>query len=99
MPDLDQILDESSLQRLRAELVEWEVSGAALQRSFEFPDFRHAMAFMLQCSYAAEALNHHPNWENVYHRVQVKIFSHDRGGVTSRCVELARAMQQVFDKG
>ena len=53
------------------------------------------MAFMVRVAFAAEAMNHHPNWSNVYNRVEVELWSHDLGGVSRSCVALARAMNDA----
>jgi 4a-hydroxytetrahydrobiopterin dehydratase len=89
-PD-NQLLTEVQRAALAAELPKWS-SGQRLHRLFVFDDFPSAIAFMTRVGYAAERLNHHPNWSNVYNRVDVEIWSHDLGGVSRLCVELAKAM-------
>ncbi|MFO7566147.1 MAG: 4a-hydroxytetrahydrobiopterin dehydratase [Enhygromyxa sp.] len=89
-PD-NQLLTEDQRQAAAGELPEWSL-GQRLHRRFEFADFPSALAFMVRVGFAAERLNHHPNWSNVYNRVEVEIWSHDLGGVSRLCVELARAM-------
>lgn len=89
---MDQLLSQDEVSAMGPELEGWELSSEKLRRSFSFSDFPAAMAFMVRVSYAAESLGHHPNWSNVYSTVEVEIWSHDRGGVTGRCVELAKAM-------
>lgn len=89
---MDQRLTHDELVEMSSELPGWKISTDKLCQSFSFPDFPTAMAFMVRVSYAAESLAHHPNWSNVYSTVEVEIWSHDRGGVTGRCVELAKAM-------
>lgn len=90
---MDTLLSAEELQKVQAELAGWELGADKLRRSFSFENFRQAMAFMVEVSFSAEELNHHPNWSNVYSTVEVEIWSHDRGGVTGRCLALARAMQ------
>lgn len=92
---MDTLLSAQELQKAQGELAGWELNADKLRRSFSFENFRQAMAFMVQVSFAAEELNHHPNWSNVYSTVEVEIWSHDRGGVTGRCLALARAMQSA----
>jgi 4a-hydroxytetrahydrobiopterin dehydratase len=53
---------------------------------------------MTEVAFAAERLNHHPNWSNVYNRVDVQLWSHDLGGVSSLCVELAHAMDRAASR-
>jgi 4a-hydroxytetrahydrobiopterin dehydratase len=89
-PD-NHLLSEQELAAAAAELPNWSV-GPRLHRHFEFADFPGALAFMVRVGFAAEQLNHHPNWSNVYNRVEVELWSHDLGGVSQLCVDLAKAM-------
>lgn len=75
-----------------AALPGWEVVDGKLQRSFRFPDFITAFGFMTRAALVAEKLDHHPNWSNVYNRVEVTLWTHDTGGLTSLDVALATAM-------
>ena len=69
----------------------WSHQREALEREYRFPDFRAALAFMVRAGFEAEAVNHHPEWTNVYNRVRVRLTTHDAGGrVTDKDVELAR---------
>ena len=70
----------------------WSLDQDKLHRVFRFPDFRAAFGFMSSCALAAEAMNHHPEWFNVYHTVKVWLTTHDAGGITEKDVALAREM-------
>jgi 4a-hydroxytetrahydrobiopterin dehydratase len=76
----------------------WNLSGDALRRDFVFADFPEAFAFMTRVAFAAEKLNHHPNWSNVWNRVSVALSTHDSGGVTDLDFELAGLMQRLMKK-
>ncbi len=67
--------------------------GLAILKTFKFASFADAMAFMLRVSYAAEAADHHPEWTNVYNRVDVRLTTHDAGGLTQKDILLAQAME------
>jgi 4a-hydroxytetrahydrobiopterin dehydratase len=54
----------------------WKEENNQLQRSFEFNDFVAAFAFMTKVAFAAEKMGHHPNWSNVYNKVDIKLFTH-----------------------
>ena len=74
----------------------WACQGAALVKTFKFSSFKEALSFMVRVSYEAEAMNHHPEWTNVYNRVDVRLTTHDAGGkVTAKDVELARRVQKI----
>jgi 4a-hydroxytetrahydrobiopterin dehydratase len=72
-----------------------EETGQAITRQFRFADFTVAFAFMTAAALKAEAMNHHPEWANVYSKVDVRLTSHDVGGVTERDLSLARFMDGV----
>ncbi|MDP2082283.1 MAG: 4a-hydroxytetrahydrobiopterin dehydratase [Pseudotabrizicola sp.] len=67
----------------------------ALVKTFLFRDFKQAFAFMTQVADDAEALNHHPEWSNVYRTVKVKLTTHDAGGLTDLDVKLAKRMDKA----
>ena len=64
----------------------------AIQRTFRFADFNAAFGFMTRAAMMAEKLDHHPEWFNVYNRVEVTLTTHDAGGVTALDAELASLM-------
>ncbi|WP_406600572.1 4a-hydroxytetrahydrobiopterin dehydratase [Thermohalobaculum sediminis] len=75
----------------------WQISsdGTAITRTFRFKGFRDAMAWMTRAAFDAEHLNHHPEWSNVYNRIEVRLTTHDTGGLTERDIELARRMERI----
>ncbi len=74
----------------------WTLEAEALAKTFKFGSFREAMSFMVRVSFEAEALNHHPDWTNIYNRVAVRLNTHDAGGkVTVKDVELAKKIQAI----
>jgi len=80
-----------------AKLMGWsEVTGRdAISRKFTFKDFNEAFGFMARAALIAEKLDHHPEWFNVYNKVEVTLSTHDAGGVTERDVTLAEAMNRL----
>ena len=73
-----------------------EVAGRdAITKKFSFKDFNEAFGFMTRAALIAEKLDHHPEWFNVYNRVEVTLATHDAGGVTERDVKLAEAMNRL----
>jgi len=67
----------------------------AIQRTYRFADFTAAFAFMTRCALTAEKLDHHPEWFNVYNRVDVTLTTHDADGVTELDVKLATFMDMA----
>lgn len=67
----------------------------ALQRTFRFENFNQAWGFMCRVALVAEKLEHHPEWSNVWNRVEVTLTTHDAGGLTALDLRLARAMDRI----
>lgn len=76
----------------------WSQSGLSLTRTFTFADFNEAFGFMARCALVAEKLDHHPDWRNVWRTVDVRLTTHDTGGITERDVRLAREMNRLAGK-
>lgn len=72
----------------------WTFDDNALAKTFEFDDFASAIAFMADLRPAIDELDHHPEWTNVYNRIDVRLSSHDAGGVTGRDFKLARLLDK-----
>jgi 4a-hydroxytetrahydrobiopterin dehydratase len=90
MQKLDAAARSAALQKLP----QWKpVSGRdAITRKFEFKDFNTAFGFMARAALLAEKMDHHPEWFNVYNKVEVTLSTHDAGGVTQKDIDLATAM-------
>ncbi len=88
MKKLTQPEREAALSELSA----WRLQSArdAIERSIKFKDFSTAWGFMTRVAMAAEAMDHHPEWSNVWNRVDIVLSTHDAGGLTSRDLDLAR---------
>ena len=80
-----------------ASLKKWkEVPGRdAIQRSLKFADFNEAWGFMTRVALAAEKADHHPEWSNVYNKVEIVLSTHDAGGLSEKDVALAKVIDSV----
>jgi 4a-hydroxytetrahydrobiopterin dehydratase len=89
-------LDTDAIRGSLASLPGWtlEEDGAAISRKFAFKSFNDAFGFMTRCALAAEKLDHHPEWFNVYNKVNVRLTTHDAGGVTKLDIDLATRMNR-----
>jgi 4a-hydroxytetrahydrobiopterin dehydratase len=85
------VLDQSERTAALAKLAGWEPAPDrdAITRSLRFKDFSAAWGFMNRVALAAEAMDHHPEWFNVYNRVDILLATHDAGGLTQRDIDLA----------
>jgi 4a-hydroxytetrahydrobiopterin dehydratase len=90
IPQLTQAERDAAL----VDLPDWTLrgDGLAIERRFEFRDFSQAFAFMTRIALLAEQADHHPEWSNVYNRVDIVLTTHDAGGLSTRDVALARAI-------
>lgn len=89
-------LDPAARAAALKDLPKWaDVSGRdAIARKFEFKDFNAAFAFMARVAMLAEKMDHHPEWFNVYNKVDVTLSTHDAGGVTDNDIAMAKAMEE-----
>ena len=71
----------------------------AVTRTFVFADFSQAFGFMTQVALAAERMDHHPEWFNVYNKVEVVLTTHDAGGVTALDLDMAHLMDRLTGQG
>ncbi|MCB2050614.1 MAG: 4a-hydroxytetrahydrobiopterin dehydratase [Novosphingobium sp.] len=69
--------------------------GLAIERTYTFADFSAAFAFMTRVALLAEQQDHHPEWSNVYNRVEITLTTHDAGGLSVRDVEMAKAIDAL----
>lgn len=92
-----QKLDRAAVEKALAELDGWQLAreGNAVERRFTFRDFNEAFGFMARAALAAEKLDHHPEWSNVYNKVDVLLSTHDAGGLTELDFKLAKRMNAL----
>lgn len=93
---LDPQAIEAALRELNASAASpWTLSGEKLHKVFEFRSFVDAFGFMSRVALVAEAMNHHPDWCNLYNRVAVDLSTHDAGGLTDLDFTLATRMETL----
>ena len=92
-----QLLTDENRDRAMAELSGWSATEGrdAIVKSYRFNDFNQAWGFMSRCALMAERMDHHPEWFNVYNRVDVTLSTHDAGGLTERDIKLAMFMDRA----
>ena len=92
-------LTETEIKAGLLNLPGWVREGEKLYREFVFADFSRAFGFMAAAAIQAQAMNHHPEWFNVYASVKVWLTTHEAGGITTRDLDLAAAMIALFKGG
>lgn len=93
-------LTAEQIQAALGALPNWKRHGKreAIRRQYVFGDFSQAFAFMTQVAIAAEKRNHHPEWANVYNKVDITLTTHDAEGLTLRDIELARCADEIYER-
>jgi 4a-hydroxytetrahydrobiopterin dehydratase len=86
---------EAEIQNALAILPGWERDEDGIAKSFEFADFSAAWGFLSRVALAAERLNHHPEWTNVYKQVLIRLSTHDAGGITESDFKLAAEIERI----
>ena len=90
-------LSTDELPKLLAELNHWQLSAdsSSMFRSFKFADFNEAFGFMTRVAIKAQEMDHHPEWSNVYNKVEITLSTHTAKGLTERDVTLARFIDSI----
>ena len=92
------LLQDDELKELTAKIPGWGIKTEIIEREFNFDNFIEAFSFMTKVALVCEKYNHHPNWENVYSKVIIKLSTHDLGGITNLDQTLASEINKIFDK-
>jgi 4a-hydroxytetrahydrobiopterin dehydratase len=97
--DVVEALSEAERADALDGLPDWDYDDGrdAIVREFMFDDFNQAFGFMTQVALMAEKADHHPEWSNVYNRVTILLTTHDAGGLSSRDIEMAEAIEELID--
>lgn len=94
------LLGMEALEAAARAIPDWRVSpaGDAIESIFIFPDFVHAFAFMTDIAQAAEEQQHHPEWKNVWNRVEMRLTTHSAGGITEKDIRLAGLVDRAVKR-
>lgn len=89
-------LSEAEIKEQLKSLNGWEFEENRIGKTFEFSNFKEALAFMVRVGFEAEAQGHHPEWYNVYKTVAIQLSTHDADGkVTEKDIKLATAIEEI----
>ena len=89
------VLSDDEVRQQLEGLDGWSLEGDTIVAELEFPGFPDAVAFVVRISFAAEAANHHPDLDIRYNQVRIALSTHSEGGVTSKDLDLARAISEL----
>lgn len=90
-------LDDAARASALANLSQWtyDVEAQGIRRNLRFADFAEAFGFMARVAIIAEKVDHHPEWFNVYNRVEILLTTHDAGGLSQRDIDMATAIDAM----
>jgi len=92
------VLTQTQIEQRLLRLPEWDFYDNAIHAEFEFENFKDCFSAMSRIAFECEALNHHPNWSNVYNVLKISISTHDAGGVTDKDFKLALAIEHIVEE-
>ena len=92
------LLQDGELKELVFKIPGWEIKSEQIKREFNFANFIEAFSFMTKIALICEKYNHHPNWENVYSKVIIRLNTHDLGGIANMDQTLALATNKIFEQ-
>jgi len=90
-------LSEVNIEKKMLQFPDWDYYDDAIHSEFEFENFKDCFSAMSRIAFECEALNHHPNWSNVYNVLTISISIHDAGGVTEKDFKLAEAIEAIVE--
>ncbi len=91
-------LNIEEIERKLLHFPEWEYYENAIHAEFEFENFKDCFSAMSRIAFECEALNHHPEWTNVYNVLTISLSTHDANGVTDKDFKLAKAIESIIEE-
>nr|WP_115816459.1 4a-hydroxytetrahydrobiopterin dehydratase [Winogradskyella eximia] len=91
-------LDDNTIEKKLSQLPEWEYYDNAIHTEYEFENFKDCFSAMSRIAFECEALNHHPNWSNIYNVLKISLSTHDADGVTDKDFQLAQAIETIVEE-
>lgn len=88
-------LSDSEIKEKLPEIPGWSIVNGKLHKAFQFSSFIEAFGFMTKVALAAESMNHHPEWINVYNKVTIDLTTHDLGGISTFDFDLAKKIEDM----
>ena len=91
-------LTKQDIEKYLEKLPEWDYEDNAIHTEYEFDNFKDCFSAMSRIAFECEALNHHPDWSNTYNVLNIKLTTHDAGGVTLKDIKLAQAIEGIVEE-
>lgn len=91
-------LTDIEIQNALLSIEGWEMKKNGITKNFVFENFKDTLATMNRIGEAAEKMNHHPEWFNVYNKLDIRLSTHDKGGITQLDIDLAKAIEEIVKR-
>ncbi len=91
-------LSDAQINESLKQLKGWEYKNGMISKSFKFHDFTETFSIMTRIAFECEKQNHHPNWENVYNNLTIKLNTHDVDGITQNDFSLAKSIEKIVNR-
>lgn len=91
-------LSEQDIEKRLLRFPEWDYIDGAIHAEYEFENFKDCFSAMSRIAFECEALNHHPNWSNIYNVLKISLSTHDADGVTLKDFKLAEAIEAIVEE-
>ena len=93
-----ELLTKEKVEEALTSLNGWSFKDNGIVKNFVFEDFKEALSIMMGIGIIAEEMNHHPEWFNVYNKLDIRLSTHDAGGVTIKDLDLASKIEMICNK-
>jgi 4a-hydroxytetrahydrobiopterin dehydratase len=93
---MEQLSENQIKEILQKELPDWKYENKKIKRELQFKDFKQAFSFMTLCALKCEQMDHHPEWMNVYNKLQIELNTHSIGGVSTLDIEVAKFIENQY---
>jgi 4a-hydroxytetrahydrobiopterin dehydratase len=90
-------LNKNQIKEKLSNLGGWVLDNGAITKAYKFKNFKEAFSKMTEIAFECEAQNHHPNWENVYNSLTIRLNTHDVNGITQNDFDLATKIEKIIN--
>jgi 4a-hydroxytetrahydrobiopterin dehydratase len=91
------LLEQNQLDYFIKNNPSWIIDNKIIKKEFEFDNFINAFGFMSKVALLSEKMNHHPDWQNTYNKVKINLTTHDKGGITTNDIQLAKSIDKLIN--
>ena len=91
------LIEKNQLDSFIEKNPSWIIDNKTIKKEFKFENFIEAFGFMSRVALLSEKIDHHPDWQNIYNKVNINLTTHDKGGITTNDIKLAEAIDKLIN--